>query len=108
MLHHVSNELVEEAVEHECMHIVFERLNGIRDRLPAAKAVHKGTFHRLYQYVTYKAECVELAVEQINPGYTSQRCSNARVHPRGQPSEHERTILIEPSNPIITRRHASK
>jgi len=41
MLHTISNELVEEALENDCTHIVFEQLNGIRERLPYAKAVHK-------------------------------------------------------------------
>jgi len=47
-------------LENDCTpstHIVFEQqLNGIRERLPYAKAVHKWAFHRLYEYVTSKAE----------------------------------------------------
>jgi IS605 OrfB family transposase len=91
MLHTISNELVEEALENECTHIVFEQLNGIRERLPYAKAVHKWGFHRLYEYVTYKAESEGLVVRQINPAYTSQRCSKCgfthednRPHNNGQ------------------------
>ena len=75
MLHTISNELVEEALENDCTHIVFEQLKGIRERLPRAKAVHKWAFHRLYGYVTYKAESEGLVVKQINPAYTSLRCS---------------------------------
>ena len=81
MLHTISNELVEEALENDCTHIVFEQLNGIRERLPHAKAVHKWAFHRLYEYVTYKAESEGLVVRQINPAYTSQRCSKCRYFP---------------------------
>ncbi|SNZ12519.1 transposase, IS605 OrfB family, central region [Natronoarchaeum philippinense] len=91
MLHTISNELVEEALENDCTHIVFEQLKGIRERLPSAKSVHKWAFHRLYEYVTYKAESVGLVVKQINPEYTSQRCSkcgftheNNRPHNNGQ------------------------
>ncbi|AXG09672.1 RNA-guided endonuclease InsQ/TnpB family protein [Haloplanus rubicundus] len=91
MLHTISNELVEEALERGCTHIVFEQLKGIRERLPHAKAVHKWAFHRLYEYVTYKAESVGLVVKQINPAYTSQRCSKCgfthednRPHNNGQ------------------------
>jgi len=87
----ISNELVEEALENDCTHIVFEQLNGIRERLPHAKAVHKWAFHRLYEYVTYKAESEGLVVRQINPAYTSQRCSKCgfthednRPHNNGQ------------------------
>jgi IS605 OrfB family transposase len=91
ILHTISNELVEEALENDCTHIVFERLNGIRERLPYAKAVHKWAFHRLFEYVTYKAESEGLVVKQINPAYTSQRCSKCgfthednRPHTNGQ------------------------
>lgn len=62
-------------MENECTHAVFEQLNGIRERLPHAKAVHEWAFHRLYKYVTYKAESEGFGVTQINPAYTSQRCS---------------------------------
>jgi len=66
---------VKEALENDCTHIVFEQLKGVRERLPHAKAVHKWAFHRLYEYVTYKAESKGVEVKQINPEYTSQRCS---------------------------------
>jgi putative transposase len=91
MLHTISNELVEEALENDCTHIVFEQLKGIRERLPHAKAVHKWAFHRLFEYVTYKAESEGIVVKQINPAYTSQRCSKCgfthednRPHNTGQ------------------------
>ena len=91
MLHTISNELVEEALENGCTHLVFEQLKGIRERLPHAKAVHKWAFHRLLEYVTYKAESEGLVVSQINPAYTSQRCSKCgfthednRPHNNGQ------------------------
>jgi len=91
LLHTVSNELVEEALENDCTHIVFEKLKGIRERLPHAKAVHKWAFHRLFEYVTYKAGLEGLVVTQINPAYTSQRCSKCgfthednRPHNNGQ------------------------
>jgi putative transposase len=91
MLHTISNELVEEALERGCTHIVFEQLKDIRERLPHAKAVHKWAFHRLYEYVTYKSESGGLVVKQINPAYTSQRCSKCgfthednRPHNNGQ------------------------
>jgi len=91
LLHTISNDLVAEALENGCTHIVFEQLNGIRERLPHAKAVHKWAFHRLFEYVTYKAESEGLVVKQINPAYTSQRCSKCgfthednRPHNNGQ------------------------
>ncbi len=91
MLHTISNELVEEALENDCTHIVFEQLKGIRERLPHAKAVRKWAFHRLFECVTCKAESEGLVVKQINPAYTSQRCSKCgfthednRPHNNGQ------------------------
>ena len=91
ILHTISNELVEEALENDCTHMVFEQLKGIRERLPHAKAVHKWAFHRLYEYVTYKTESEGLVVRQINPAYTSRRCSKCgfthednRPHNNGQ------------------------
>ncbi|WP_117594096.1 RNA-guided endonuclease InsQ/TnpB family protein [Haloprofundus halophilus] len=74
-LHTVSSQLVEEALKNKCTHIVFEQLRGIRERLPHAKAVQKWAFYRLFENVVYKAESEGLEVEQINPAYTSQRCS---------------------------------
>ncbi len=65
MLHTLSNERGDEALETDCTHIVFEQLNDIRERLPHAKAVHKWAFHRLYEYVTYKAESEGLELKQI-------------------------------------------
>jgi len=74
MLHTISNELVEEA---------SKRLYAYRvratQRHPRTLTLREGgsqvAFHRLYEYVTYKAESEGLVVRQINPAYTSQRCS---------------------------------
>ena len=74
-LHRVANELVAEAAENDCSHIAFERLTDIRERMPRVRKFHEWAFHRLYQYVSYKAEARGISVEQVNPEYTSQRCS---------------------------------
>ncbi|MFB6110317.1 MAG: RNA-guided endonuclease InsQ/TnpB family protein, partial [Halodesulfurarchaeum sp.] len=47
----------------------------IRDRMPGAKKFHAWAFRRLYEYVEYKAEEHGIVVEQVDPAYTSQRCS---------------------------------
>jgi len=75
LLHNVSKELVTEAVEHGCSTIVFERLNGIRERMSKAKKFHTWAFHRLFEYVSYKAEPFGIDTVEVNPAYTSQRCS---------------------------------
>jgi IS605 OrfB family transposase len=74
-LHRVANELVGEAVEHGCPHIAFERLTDVCDRMPRARKFHEWAFNRLYENVSYKAEVRGISVEQVNPRYTSQRCS---------------------------------
>ena len=74
-LHTVANEIVTEAVEHECDVIVFEDLTDIRDRLPQAKWHHIWAFRRLVEYVEYKAPERGVLVEQVEPNHTSQRCS---------------------------------
>ncbi|PSQ55809.1 transposase [Halobacteriales archaeon SW_8_68_21] len=74
-IHTVANELVTEAVEHDCDGIVFEDLTDIRERLPNAKWHHVWAFRRLYEYVSYKAPEQGISVEQVEPNHTSHRCS---------------------------------
>ena len=74
-LHTVANEIVTEAVEHNCDVIVFEDLTDIRERLPQAEWHHIWTFRRLYEYVEYKAPECDISVEQVESNHTSQRCS---------------------------------
>ncbi|WP_049986460.1 RNA-guided endonuclease InsQ/TnpB family protein [Halobellus rufus] len=74
-IHTVANELVAEAVENDCDVIVFEELTDIRERLPQAKWHHVWAFRCLYEYVSYKAPEQGVSVDQVEPNYTSQRCS---------------------------------
>ena len=74
-IHTVANEIVTEAVEHDCNVIVFEDLTDIRERLPQAEWHHIWAFRRLFDYVEYKAPERSIAVEQVEPSHTSQRCS---------------------------------
>ncbi|WP_436930231.1 RNA-guided endonuclease InsQ/TnpB family protein [Halosimplex halobium] len=75
-LHRVSNRILEEARDHNCTHIAFENLTDIRNRMPGAKRFHAWAFRRLFQYAEYKAEMAGISVVQVNPAYTSQRCSS--------------------------------
>ncbi|MFB6228297.1 MAG: RNA-guided endonuclease InsQ/TnpB family protein, partial [Halobacteriales archaeon] len=59
----------------DCDTIVFEDLSEIRSRISNGKKFQQWAFRRLFQYVEYKAEGEGLTVEQIDPAYTSQRCS---------------------------------
>ncbi len=75
LLHRVANGIVREAVDNECSYIAFEDLTNIRERLPGAKRLHAWAFNRLHEYVSYKTKELGIVVEQVNPHYTSQRCS---------------------------------
>ena len=74
-LHRIATELVKEAIKNECSYIAFEDLTDIRDRMPNARKFHEWAFRRLYETVEYKAKVRGISVEQVNPEYTSQRCS---------------------------------
>ncbi len=64
-LHTVANEIVTEAVEHDCDVIVFEELTNIRERLPQAEWHHIWAFRRLYEYIEYKAPERGVSVKQV-------------------------------------------
>ncbi|QKY21833.1 IS200/IS605 family element transposase accessory protein TnpB (plasmid) [Halolamina sp. CBA1230] len=74
-LHRISKAIVQEAVAHGCDIIAFEELTDIRDRMPNAKKFHAWAFRQLYDYVAYKAEVEGIETTQVDPAYTSQRCS---------------------------------
>jgi IS605 OrfB family transposase len=74
-LHSVANELIEEAIENDCSHIVFEDLTHIRQEIPEATWQHVWAFRRLYEYVEYKAVERGVKVVQVDPRNTSNRCS---------------------------------
>ncbi|AGB38365.1 RNA-guided endonuclease InsQ/TnpB family protein [Natronococcus occultus] len=87
VLHSVANGIVEEALEHDCDGIVFEELDGIRERLPEAAWHSEWAFDRLYEYVEYKAEAEGLFVETTNPKNTSKRCAECGfIHDANRPS----------------------
>ncbi|MEF8843187.1 MAG: transposase, partial [Haloarculaceae archaeon] len=75
LIHRLANELVREAIEHDCSTIVFEDLTDIRSRLPEASWHHLWAFRRLTDYVAYKAPGYGVDVEFTHPENTSTRCS---------------------------------
>ncbi len=88
MLHRIANGIIEEAAENGCTVIAFEKLTGIRDRLPGASWGHKWAFERLYEYVEYKAELHGIDVDQVDPENTSRRCSHCGfTHPDNRDGE---------------------
>lgn len=74
-LHRISKNIVEEAKQHDVDVIVFENLDHIREDLPPQKMFHSWAYKALYDFVEYKAREQGTSVEEVNPEYTSQRCS---------------------------------
>lgn len=72
---HSRRPIVQEAVSNDCSTIAFEELTDIRDRISGAKTFHAWAFRRLYDYMAYKAEEYGVETMQVDPTYTSQRCS---------------------------------
>ena len=75
-LHRTSKALVEEAIDNECTAIAFENLTHIRKRISNASKFQQWAFKELQRHVEYKAEEHGIDVDDVNPAYTSQRCSH--------------------------------
>ena len=76
-LHRVSKAIVREAVENDCTAIAFENLTDIRERISNGSKFQQWSFRELQRHVDYKAEEYGIAVEDVPPQYTSQRCSHS-------------------------------
>lgn len=81
--HNLSKQLVEEAQRHNAGVIRMEQLSGIRKKTlvwnPHSNRQMSGwSFSQLQQFVVYKARNVGIAVEFVNPAYTSQVCFDCR------------------------------
>lgn len=77
--HVISKKLVEEAKRHNCGVIRMEHLKDIRTRTKTwnkhlNRMVAGWSFYQLQQFVQYKAAAFGIAVEFVNPAYTSQTC----------------------------------
>mgnify|MGYP000147405610 CR=1 FL=1 len=87
VLHRVANGIVEEALCYGCDGIVFEELDGIRERLPHAAWHSEWAFDTLYRYVEYKAEAEGLFVDTTQPKHTSKRCAECGfIHDDNRPA----------------------
>ncbi|MFP8954177.1 RNA-guided endonuclease InsQ/TnpB family protein [Natrialbaceae archaeon A-arb3/5] len=73
--HQCSNAIVAEAQRHGCTHIAFENLKQIRDRISDDKKFQQWAFRELQEQTANKAEMAGIAVEKVEPSYTSQQCS---------------------------------
>jgi len=81
-LHKISKEIVEEARRTNAV-IVVGKLKGIRKRIKAGRRVRRlinnFPYHRLVQYIRYKAEWIGIKVIEVSEAYTSQTCHNCHV-----------------------------
>ncbi|TKX68532.1 RNA-guided endonuclease TnpB family protein, partial [Halorubrum sp. GN11GM_10-3_MGM] len=76
-LHHVSKEVVTEAVAHGCETIILEDLENLRERMSDLSKFQQWAFRELSRKITYKAKSDGITVEGVNPAYTSQQCSHS-------------------------------
>jgi putative transposase len=78
--HETSKGIVAEARAIGAAKIVMEDLTDIRERIRAGRRVrtrlHRWAFRQLQSFVEYKARAVGIAVEYVNPAYTSRACGS--------------------------------
>ncbi|NHN60793.1 RNA-guided endonuclease TnpB family protein [Halorussus rarus] len=87
-LHEVANGIVDEADEYDCELIAFGELSEVRELLPEAGPLHEWLFERLLSFVEYRAAERGIAVVEVNPEYTSQRCMECGfTHPQNRDLE---------------------
>ncbi|WP_327050515.1 RNA-guided endonuclease InsQ/TnpB family protein [Halomicrococcus gelatinilyticus] len=87
-LHEVAGGIVEEAERHGCDVIAFGELGDVHDLLPDAGEFHEWAFERLFEFVAYRAAERDVTVVQVNPEYTSQRCTACGfTHPQNRDVE---------------------
>lgn len=76
--HKLSRQIVNEAASHKVSVIKLERLDNIRSAARKSRknnhSLHIWSFYRLSQFIEYKAKLAGIAVEYVNPAYTSQKC----------------------------------
>lgn len=73
--HIVSNAIVRDAVESRSTHIIFEELEGIRDRMSNLPDYQQWMFKDIPKLVEYKAEEYGINVVFVDPRNTSKSCS---------------------------------
>jgi len=77
-LHIISKEFVKICEEKSVTHIAVGKLTNIRDNINYSKRLnqqlHSWNFAQLVDFITYKAQRVDITVERISERYTSQTC----------------------------------
>jgi len=77
--HETSKAIVQEALRAGVAKIRMEDLTHIRERIRAGKRLrrrlHRWAFRQLQSFVEYKARAAGMAVEYVEPAYTSRTCA---------------------------------
>jgi len=78
-LHIISKQFLELCKDRGVTHIVFGDLSGIRENIDYSKKLnqqlHNWSFAQIVNFVSYKAERIDISVETLDEKYTSQCCS---------------------------------
>jgi len=90
VLHRVANDIIEEALDHDCEYVAFENLKHIRERAPPVMEFHQWAHRQLVDLVEYKADAEGIVVEYVDPKNTSRRCPEC-----GHTSKGNRTTQSE-------------
>ncbi len=108
-LHKVAGGIVSEAEEHGCSVIAFGELEGVQEMLEEATAFHRRTFERLFEFVAYRAAERDITVVQVNPEYTSQRCTACGfTHPQNRDIENNQFECLKCGNEANDDYNAAK
>ena len=73
--HTISKQIVEFAIKHGCGTINIENLQGISNEIKNKFILRNWSYYQLVSMIKYKADKHGIKVNEINPAYTSQRCS---------------------------------
>jgi IS605 OrfB family transposase len=75
--HRVALAIVQEARRYDCDAIAVENLKQIREHISNGKKFQQWAFKKLQALLAYKAEEHGILVDEVQPAYTSQRCSHS-------------------------------
>ena len=73
--HQLSASVLDFAKNHQAGVIQIEDLTGLKEQLTGTFIGARWRYHQLQQFLKYKAEEAGITLKQINPRYTSRRCS---------------------------------
>lgn len=74
--HYISKNIIEIALKNGCGTINIEKLEGIAREEKNKFILRNWSYHQLITMIKYKAKKYNIKVQEIDPSYTSQRCSS--------------------------------